>query len=132
MNRFLNKLLILRSIGRTFLTKHLFLISLVIFLYSCSSKPTGDIAVSELAPKMEPDYSEVTIPPNIAPLNFMIKEKGSAYFVKFSSAAGPEIEISSRSGKILIPEKSWRKLLQNNTGKEFKVEVYSRMTGING
>jgi Tol biopolymer transport system component len=129
MNRFLNKLLILRSIGRTFLTKHLFLISFVIFLYSCSSKPTGDITISEQVPKMEPDYSEVTIPPNIAPLNFMVKETGSAYFVKFSSAAGPEIEISSRSGKILIPEKSWRKLLQNNTGREFKVEVYSMDDG---
>jgi hypothetical protein len=125
MNRFLNKLLILRTILRTYLTKHLSILSFIIFLYSCSSKPTGEITVSELVPKMEPDYSEVTIPPNIAPLNFIVKEKGSAYFVKFSSAAGPEIEISSKSGKFLIPEKSWKKLLQNNAGREFKVEVYS-------
>jgi hypothetical protein len=109
----------------TFFRNYIYLIVLLFLLYSCGNKPTGDIAVSELAPKMEPDYSGVTIPPNIAPLNFIVKETGSAYFVKFSSAAGAEIEVSSKSGKIMIPEKSWRKMLQSNKGKELKVDVYS-------
>ena len=99
---------------------------LLLLLYSCINRPDGDISVSELAPKLEPDYSEVTIPPNIAPLNFIIKETGSAYFVKISSAAGPKIEVSSKTGKIDIPERSWKRMLQNNKGKEFKVDIYSR------
>jgi hypothetical protein len=126
MNRFLNKLLKVKTIKRTFFIKTLSLISLIILLYSCSNKPSGDIAVSEQVPKMEPDYSEVTIPPNIAPLNFTVKETGSAYFVKFSAAAGPEIEVSSKSGKILIPEKKWKKLLKGNAGKEYTIEVFSK------
>jgi Tol biopolymer transport system component len=117
--------LLLYSISRTFPGKQICFIVLLFLLFSCSNKPTGDITDTELVPKMEPDYSEVTIPPNIASLNFIIKEPGSAYFVKFISAAGPEIEVSSKSGKILIPEKSWRKMLQDNKGKEFKVDVYS-------
>jgi len=32
-------------------------------------------------PRIEPDYSDVVIPPNIAPLNFVIQEEGDSYFV---------------------------------------------------
>lgn len=110
---------------RKFFRKHLYLVFFLLLQYSCIKRPDGDISVSELAPILEPDYSEVTIPPNIAPLNFIIKESGSAYFVKISSAAGPEIEVSSKNGKIEIPERSWRKMLQNNNGNEFKVDIYS-------
>jgi hypothetical protein len=126
MNRFLNEQLIVGTIGRSFFTKYLAVLTLTIFLYSCSSKPSGDFSLSDLLPKLEPDYSEVTIPPNIAPLNFKINETGSAYFVKISSTAGPEIEVFSKSGKILIPEKKWRKLLQANTDKVFTIEVFTR------
>src|SRR5665647_686998 len=113
------------SIKNTSFRIYIYIIALFLFFNSCGIKPTGDIAVSELAPKMEPDYSEVTIPANIAPLNFIIKETGSAYYVKISSDAGPEIEVSSKAGKIDIPERSWKRMLQNNKGKEFKVDIYS-------
>jgi len=106
--------------------KLIYLIFLPFLLYSCGRKPNGDIAVSELSPKLEPDYSNITVPPNIAPLNFNIKENGSAFFVKFSGENGTEIELSSRSGKILIPQNRWRKMLQNNAGKDFKIDIYSK------
>ena len=100
-------------------------IVLIIVLYSCNNKPHGNIAETNKSPILDPDYSELTIPPNIAPLNFLIKETGSAYYVKISSAGGPEIEVSSKTGKIEIPEKRWRKMLQKNRGKEFKVDIFS-------
>ena len=109
-----------------FFAKHLYLIIVLFFLYSCGSEPHGDIAVSELAPKLEPDYSDITIPPNIAPLNFIIKEKGTTFFVKFSSDTGTEIELSSGTGKILIPQSKWRKMLKNNTDKEIKIDIFSK------
>ena len=88
----------------------------VLFIYNCANKPQADFIVSELAPKLEPDYSELIIPPNISPMNFIIKENGSSFFVRFSSENGTEIEVSSRSGKIQIPEKKWRKMLESNAG----------------
>ena len=104
----------------------LYLIILPFLLSGCGTKPYGDIAVSELNPTLEPDYSYITIPPNIAPLNFIIKEKGSAFYVKFSSGNGTEIELSSRSGKILIPQTRWKKMLQNNAGNDFKIDIFSK------
>jgi hypothetical protein len=102
------------------------LIFIILLIYSCTGKPSGDLFNSDILPKLEPDYTNITIPPNIAPLNFIIKEKGSAYFVKISSSDKMEINISSGSGKILIPEKNWKKMLKNNAGNELKFEIYSK------
>ena len=99
---------------------------LLILLAGCGSKPNGNITLSELAPKLEPDYSDITIPPNIAPLNFIIKEKASAYFVKLSSDIGTGIELTSRNGKIQIPQGKWREMLQNNRSKNIKIEIFSK------
>jgi len=104
----------------------IYLIILLFLLSGCGNKPYGNIAVSELAPKLEPDYSDITIPPNIAPLNFIIKEKGNAYFVKFSSGNETEIDLSSGNGKIQIPQRKWRKLLQNSSGKNIKIDIFSK------
>jgi hypothetical protein len=112
--------------SNTFINKPLYLLILIPLLYSCGNKPQGEIAFSEMAPRLEPDYSDITIPPNIAPLNFIIKEKGNAYFVKFSSGNGTEIELTSGNGKIQIPQRKWRKLLQNSSGKSIKIDIFSK------
>jgi len=112
----------------TFFAKYLYLMLLLLLISGCNNQPNGNILSIEKKAVLEPDCSEITIPPNIAPLNFIIKEAGSAYFVKFSSGIGTEIEVSSRDGKIRIPENSWRKMLQNNIGKEFKIDIYTKDT----
>jgi len=104
------------------------LLILLLLLYSCSSKPGNDNAVIERTAKIKPDYSDVTIPPNIAPLNFAIKEEGNSFYVKFSSESGDEFEIASKSGKIIIPEKKWQKMMKKNKGKIYKADIYSRGT----
>ena len=98
----------------------------MLILNSCESKPGEDYTSSDLSPKIEPDYSDITLPPNIAPLNFIIKETGVAFFVKFSSESGDEFEVMSRNGKVIIPIKKWRKMLQNNHGKSFSADIYSK------
>lgn len=103
-----------------------FLIILPFLLSGCGNKPQEDITLSELTPKLEPDYTDITIPPNIAPLNFFIKEKGSKFFVKFSSGNGAEIELSSENGKIQIPQRKWKKLLQNCSGKTIRIDIFSK------
>ena len=74
---------------------------------------------------ISPDYNGVTLPANIAPLNFLIKEDGSHYCVKISSRQGPTIEIFSRSPKIVIPESRWRELLAVNRGEQLQFDVFA-------
>ena len=70
-----------------------------------------------------PDYCGTVIPPNIAPLNFEIEEKGTYYYVKIYSIEGKPIEIYSRNRKIIIPEAEWRSLLSINQGNLLYFDV---------
>jgi hypothetical protein len=78
----------------------------------------------ERLPSIYPDYSSTIIPPNIAPLNFMVQEKGNEYFVRIYSAKGEPIEVCSRSTKIMIPPGSWHELLGKNKGGEVNLDIF--------
>ncbi len=82
--------------------------------------------VVDRLPRIYPDYSDIVIPPNIAPLNFLIKEEGSYYFVRIHSQKGEPIEIFSRKPKVLIPQKAWRNLLKDNGGRELYFDIFVR------
>ncbi|MBN1516395.1 PD40 domain-containing protein [Candidatus Sumerlaeota bacterium] len=73
--------------------------------------------------KIRPDYCDVVIPPNIAPLNFFIEESGVKYEVSISSTTGDPIEIHSRKPSIEIPLRRWKKLLAANRGEKLQVDI---------
>jgi hypothetical protein len=75
-------------------------------------------------PALLPDYSGITIPPNIAPLNFVVHEKGIKYAVELRSVAGEPVRVQSRSASIRIPMKPWKRLLAGNAGRPLTVDVY--------
>jgi len=75
-------------------------------------------------PGIRPDYCGTVLPPNIAPLNFLVQENGSYYCVKIFSKQGKPIEIFSRSAKIVIPQKPWHKLLNANRGEELYFDIF--------
>ena len=76
--------------------------------------------------RIHPDYCDTVIPPNIAPLNFLVQENGSHYCVKISSKQGRTIEVFSRSQKIIIPEDPWHELLNVNRGQQLYFDVYAK------
>jgi hypothetical protein len=74
-------------------------------------------------PNITPDYTGIVVPPNIAPLNFVVSEPGRKYQARIHSVAGEAIELVSRTGEIAIPENRWRGLLTHNVGEELRVDV---------
>jgi len=78
------------------------------------------------APRIRPDYADVVMPPNVAPLNFLVQEPGTHYRVEISSANGEPIDIRSRSAVIVIPPGGWRELLEENRGAELRWDVSVR------
>jgi hypothetical protein len=75
-------------------------------------------------PRIHPDYRDTVIPPNIAPLNFLVQEDGSRYRVKIYSKQGDPIEVFSRTGKIVISERPWHRLLNLNRGGQLSFDVF--------
>jgi hypothetical protein len=84
----------------------------------------GALAVPR-RPQIRPDYSGIVVPPNVAPLNFSVREQGKRFLVRVASGTGKAIEIVSRSPKITIPARRWRSLLDANRGKDLRLTVYA-------
>ena len=99
-----------------------------LLLMGCNEKPGNDIKGSDKTVSLFPDYAGITVPPNIAPLNFRIQEPGEKYFVRMQ-AGDDVIEISSKDGKIDIPQKRWRSLLDRNKGKYITIDVFIKNKG---
>lgn len=103
-------------------------ITLIIGLYLAGNSkfaPEDYISLDKL-PAIYPDYSGTIIPPNIAPLNFYIKEEASQYYVRIYSDKGGDLHIYNRKGGIRIPPKPWKILLNENKGNELYFEIFAR------
>jgi hypothetical protein len=87
------------------------------------SMPTEFVAVERL-PRIRPDYCATVIPPNIAPLNFLVEEPGVEYCVRIHGAAAKDILICSHDPSIVIPTRPWRELLDKSRGGQITVDVY--------
>ncbi len=85
-----------------------------------------NVADVDRLPVLEPDITDVTIPPNIAPLNFKILEKAGQYYVKLYAEAGNSITRHSRNNKVMFPVQKWAELLSENRGREVKIEIYCK------
>jgi hypothetical protein len=111
----------------------LFVIYILIgFHFGCSPSPDlEDATLVSKSVSIEPDYSGIIIPPNIAPLNFRIKEAGSWYCVKIHGPMAPSIEIEGNSPVIRIPLNEWKKFLMANKGNSYQVEIALKDTAGN-
>jgi len=92
------------------------------FIFGCSDTIVNYSEI-EREPEISPDYSGITIPVNIAPLNFLIKEDADRYLVKICDQEGEGIKISSADGDIRFPLKKWKKLIEKCAGREMITEV---------
>ena len=81
---------------------------------------------SVLQATLFPDYKEVVVPPNIAPLNFMLKDPQATACVVCLKGEKDSLRVGGRKGKIKIDIEAWHTLLQQNRGKEIEINVYAK------
>src|SRR4030042_2430082 len=98
----------------------------VSLLYACRGRKVTITQYSSIdrPAKIQPDYTGSVIPPNIAPLNFIIQQDGAGYFVRIYSEKGKPIEIFTKRPVILIPKRAWFELLDLNRGRQLNMDVY--------
>ena len=78
-------------------------------------------------PEIFPDYAGVTIPSNIAPLNFSYTGEGESRLM-VESASGTRW-IKSKEGLFSFGARSWRKMLQSCKGSDLTLTVVVRKDG---
>lgn len=103
----------------------LVLIFVFCILANCNTNHNKKALEIDREPSIEPDYSGVTIPGNIAPMNFIIKEDGSSFNIKISSESGKKFSIDSSDGVVQIPEKSWKKLISEVGNRKIQIDIIS-------
>ena len=104
--------------------KSIILFTFLLSLFtSCTPTPT-DVATQDELPPIYPDYCDVTIPENIAPLNFLIREDCEAIEVK----AG-ELTLNASGNEAVFDIDDWKELMQQAADKELEVTVTARVRG---
>ena len=93
------------------------------YILSAADQPIHNATLINRSPRIRPDYTNTTIPPNIAPLNFIVNEPGRRYYVRIYSKQGKDINIYSKKPQIVIPLKPWRELLHLNRKNKLYFDV---------
>jgi len=115
---------------REILIPFMILISSGFLFESCISENNPEIHYIRREPALDPDYSGVTIPPNIAQLNFRIREEGKNFRIRcFSQNGKLMFRLKSNNGIVQFPRELWRKLLCENRGKSVRFEITSDNNG---
>ena len=110
--------------------KHLFLslcLCVSVFLLSCSSGPDNPTQASQL-PEIYPDYMGVTIPADIAPLNFNFSDETiDRMDVIVKGSKGGELHVNGEWADFDIDE--WHALTEQNQGGKLTVTVCTEKDG---
>ena len=103
-------------------------VAVLLLLPSCTSHPDVPSLSKEAKclPAIYPDYCNVTVPCNIAPLNFMLPaDQYEACVARFTTPDGKQ-QTFGDGVKVQIPEEEWHAMLDASKGKSLKVEVWGQ------
>ena len=107
------------------------LVAVVLLLSSCVNHPDVPSSSKEAKslPAIFPDYCNVTVPYNIAPLNFMLPiNEYEACVARITTPDGQQ-QTYGDGVKVQIPEDEWHAMLDVSKGKCIKVEVWGQKAG---
>lgn len=76
--------------------------------------------------RIYPDYTDITIPSNIAPLNFSIQSDADEYLVALYGEDGESVLAESDAEQVIsFDENEWHDLLCKNQGNMLTVQIYA-------
>lgn len=108
---------------------HYMIFALVALLASCGKPkaelPANSTPVKETA-QIYPDYRDIVVPPNIAPLNIQVKSDGKAFVGSIACGNQQILAAAAEDGKLDFDSLEWRKLLDGAKGKDLQVTLYAK------
>lgn len=110
--------------------RHYILVAMAALLTACG-KPKAEVPAEysqlEESADIWPDYTDIIVPPNIAPLNFMVRDRQADAFVAHLQGRGAELLASAGDdGVVQMDMTEWKHLLDASKGADIKVSVYAR------
>ena len=105
-----------------------FMTAVLLLLSSCVNHPDVPSSSKEAKslPAIFPDYCNVTVPCNIAPLNFMLPADQYEECVARLTTPDGKQQTYGDGVKVQIPESEWHSMLDVSKGKSIKFEVWGK------
>jgi len=88
--------------------------------------PAEKVNALHCLPEIFPDYTDLTIPNNIAPLNFKIMEEGEEFLAILEGGNGKVIRLKDNSKIFQIPANRWKELILDNQGSQVDIRIYKK------
>lgn len=105
------------------------LVGALLLLVGCSPKAEVPSQFTETGTEVNiyPDYKHIVVPPNIAPLNFLIHDSTATAYVVHFKGKGQELLASATSKAVVkLDIAEWKTLLQTTAGSDVEVDVYAK------
>ncbi len=111
--------------------RYFFLLLIALLLPSCQNGhpalPAQYDSV-DTQPRILPDYSDIIIPCNIAPLNFNVEEEGVDDCVALFSYPNGEFTFG-KGNQVVIDADDWRQMLSASIENNIEVKVFAKKSG---
>lgn len=102
---------------------------LLFLLVSCVPTP-HDVKPAQDMLVIYPDYKDITLPCNIAPLNFLLRGDYEAVNVEITGKEGTHsYQQKNRGNKVIFSESSWRDIISSYLGEEATVTITAQKDG---
>lgn len=100
----------------------------VLFILTACSHSVQVSQTLTTRPPITPDYTDVTVPSNIAPLSFTLPDSiGATDLRAIFKANGRSVTVAGIDNQIAISSKDWKDLLQTAAGHRVEVTVQARI-----
>ncbi len=92
-------------------------------LVACTELPS-DVSKTDAIAPMYPDYTDITIPENIAPLNFLLRDDAKQVCVY----ADNDVIYNETGNEVIFNINDWKELLGKYIGKRINIRIAARYT----
>ena len=106
--------------------KLIVMIAAALTMVACGNRIPTTFVESEELPAIYPDYTDVTVPVNIAPLTFESDAKSEGIIARMTAS---DEEVICGGTKVQPDMDDWKRLTENAKGKAICVEVYIQKDG---
>ncbi|MBQ8968664.1 MAG: PD40 domain-containing protein [Bacteroidaceae bacterium] len=115
---------------QTYMSYYVMVLCALAMFSSCQKHVEVPVEFSEtdIVAPLYPDYTDITIPANIAPLNFALQNTdATAIVAELKGKNGKRLVCGSYSElKVDIDTAEWRNLLESNRGNDIRVCIYAQ------
>ncbi len=110
------------------MTRTIVAVCVMALMAACSTGVPEDAVDNNKTVSVFPDYTEVTVPYNIAPLNFHVNDDGAEDWVSVVEDSGGN-RLVAGGQDAQFDEDDWHAMLESNKNKSLSVTVYVKRQG---